>query len=218
MKLSRKWISCLIMVLLFCGSILNCRAESSDISTDLLVQLNEASTIMVKKSWFSFNKNYQVYIDGEKVGEIQGLYFNILGERLILKDLDGEVYASEQQIKRWNVRLNRLAQVYNGADETVGFIGEQVVRDFFRFGKTFHFYDVNRGEIAVSKQKIFHIFPEYVIEDLTGEKLQKVKKKFSLFRTTYEITVYNPNVLPVEQTLFLTVILNSINESDKDTE
>ena len=50
MKLSRKWISCLIMVLLFCGSILNCRAESSDISTDLLVQLNEASTIMVKKS------------------------------------------------------------------------------------------------------------------------------------------------------------------------
>ena len=181
MKLSRKWISCLIMVLLFCGSILNCRAESSDISTDLLVQLNEASTIMVKKSWFSFNKNYQVYIDGEKVGEIQGLYFNILGERLILKDLDGEVYASEQQIKRWNVRLNRLAQVYNGADETVGFIGEQVVRDFFRFGKTFHFYDVNRGEIAVSKQKIFHIFPEYVIEDLTGEKLYKVKKKFSLF-------------------------------------
>lgn len=218
MKLSRKWISCLIMVLLFCGSILNCRAESSDISTDLLVQLNEASTIMVKKSWFSFNKNYQVYIDGEKVGEIQGLYFNILGERLILKDLDGEVYASEQQIKRWNVRLNRLAQVYNGADETVGFIGEQVVRDFFRFGKTFHFYDVNRGEIAVSKQKIFHIFPEYVIEDLTGENLYKVKKKFSLFRTTYEITVYNPNVLPVEQTLFLTVILNSINESDKDTE
>ena len=218
MKLSRKWISCLTMVLLFCGSILNCRAESSDISTDLLVQLNEASTIMVKKSWFSFNKNYQVYIDGEKVGEIQGLYFNILGERLILKDLDGEVYASEQQIKRWNVRLNRLAQVYNGADETVGFIGEQVVRDLFRFGKTFHFYDVNRGEIAVSKQKIFHIFPEYVIEDLTGEKLYKVKKKFSLFRTTYEITVYNPNVLPVEQTLFLTVILNSINESDKDTE
>ncbi len=57
-----------------------------------------------------------------------------------------------------------------------------------------------------------------MIEDLTGEKLYKVKKKFSLFRTTYEITVYNPNVLPVEQTLFLTVILNSINESDKDTE
>ena len=77
---------------------------------------------------------------------------------------------------------------------------------------------MNRGEIAVSKQKFFRLFPEYVIEDLTGEKLYKVKKKFSLFRTTYEITVYNPNVLPVEQTLFLTVILNSIDESDKDSE
>ena len=79
MKLSHV-ISCLSWYFCFVGSILNCRAESSDISTDLLVQLNEASTIMVKKSWFSFNKNYQVYIDGEKVGEIQGLYFNILGE------------------------------------------------------------------------------------------------------------------------------------------
>lgn len=218
MKLSRKWISYLIMVLLFCGSILNCRAESSDSPTDLLVQLNEASIITVKKSWFSFNKNYQVYADGKKVGEIQGLYFNILGERLVLKDLDGEVYGSEQQIKRWNVRLNRLAQVYNGADETVGFIGEQVVQDFFRFGKTFHFYDVNRGEIAVSKQKVFRVFPEYVIEDMNDEKLYKVKKKFSLFRTTYEITIYNPDVLPVEQALFLTVILNSIDESDKESE
>ena len=61
MKLSRKWISCLIMVLLFCGSILNCRAESSDISTDLLVQLNEASTIMVKKSWFHLIKLSGLY-------------------------------------------------------------------------------------------------------------------------------------------------------------
>ncbi len=218
MKLTRKWISCLIMVLLFCGSILNCRAESSESPTDLLVQLNEASTITVKKSWFSFNKNYKVYVDDEKVGEIEGLYFNIFGERLVLKDLDGDVYGSEQQIKRWNVRLNRLAQVYNGADDTVGFIGEQVIRDFLRWGKTFHFYDVNQDEIAVSKQKMFRIFPEYVIEDMNGEKLYKVKKKFSLFTTTYEIAVYNSNILPVEQTLFLTVILNSIDESEESNE
>lgn len=62
------------------------------------------------------------------------------------------------------------------------------------------------------------IFPEYVIEDMNSEKLYKVKKKFSLFTTTYEITVYNPNVLPVEQTLFLTVILNSIDESEENSE
>lgn len=219
MKLNRKWmINFFIMILLVCGTVLNCRAESRDTPADLLVQLNEASTITVKKSWFSFNKNYRVYIEGEKVGEIQGLYFNIFGERLVLKDLDGDVYGSEQQIKRWNIRLNRLAQVYNGADDTVGFIGEQVIHDFFRWGKTFHFYDTEFNEIAVSKQRWFQIFPEYVIEDMNSEKLYKVKKKFSLFTTTYEIIVYNPNVLPVEQTLFLTVILNSIDESEENSE
>ena len=120
----------------------------------------------MKKSWFSFNKSYKVYVDDELVGKIEGLYFNIFGERLVLKDLDGDVYGSEQQIKRWNININRLAQVYNGADDTVGFIGEQVIRDMFRYGKTFHFYEVEQNEIAVSRQKIFHILPNYLIEDM----------------------------------------------------
>ena len=51
---------------------------------------------------------------------------------------------------------------------------------------------------------------------MEGEKLYQIKKKFSLFTTTYEIKVFNPNVLPVEQALFLTVILNSIDESAEE--
>ena len=48
MKLNRKWvINFFIMILLVCGAILNCRAESSDTPNDLLVQLNEASAITV---------------------------------------------------------------------------------------------------------------------------------------------------------------------------
>ena len=55
-----------------------------------------------------------------------------------------------------------------------------------------------------------------LIEDMEGEKLYQIKKKFLLFTTTYEIKVFNPNVLPVEQALFLTVILNSIDESAEE--
>ena len=80
----------------------------------------------------------------------------------------------------------------------------------------YHFYDIHQNEIAISKQKMFHILPNYLIEDMEGEKLYQIKKKFSLFTTTYEITVFNPNILPVEQTLFLTVILNSIDESAEE--
>lgn len=216
MILRQRWLTCLIMIGLIFNGIFSFSVTANDTPTDLLVELNKASTITVKKGWFSFNKSYKVYVDDELVGKIEGLYFNIFGERLVLKDLDGDVYGSEQQIKRWNININRLAQVYNGADDTVGFIGEQVIRDFLRYGKTFHFYDVQQNEIAVSRQKIFHILPNYLIEDMEGEKLYQIKKKFSLFTTTYEIKVFNPNVLPVEQALFLTVILNSIDESAEE--
>ena len=216
MILRQRWLTCLIMIGLIFNGIFSFSVTANDTPTDLLVELNKASTITVKKGWFSFNKSYKVYVDDELVGKIEGLYFNIFGERLVLKDLDGDVYGSEQQIKRWNININRLAQVYNGADDTVGFIGEQVIRDMFRYGKTFHFYDVHQNEIAVSRQKIFHILPNYLIEDMEGEKLYQIKKKFSLFTTTYEIKVFNPNVLPVEQALFLTVILNSIDESAEE--
>lgn len=216
MILRQRWVTCLITIGLIFNGIVSFSVTANDTPTDLLVELNKASTITVKKGWFSFNKSYKVYVDDELVGKIEGLYFNIFGERLVLKDLDGDVYGSEQQIKRWNININRLAQVYNGADDTVGFIGEQVIRDMFRYGKTFHFYDVQQNEIAVSRQKIFHILPNYLIEDMEGEKLYQIKKKFSLFTTTYEIKVFNPNVLPVEQALFLTVILNSIDESAEE--
>ena len=183
---------------------------------DLVTTLSQANTIKIKKSWFSFNKDYQVYVDGEKVGKVEGLYFNIFGERLVLSDLKGQVYGSEQQVKRWNLRLNRLAQVYNGGDETVGYIGEQVIQDFFRLGHTFHFYDVNQKEIAVSKEKIFRFFPEYIIEDKEGRPLYKIKKKFSFLTSTYEITNYDSSSVPVEQAIFLTCILDAVKASENE--
>ena len=127
--LSAFMLACLV----FIGGILEVHAE------DLLTTLEQSHMIEVKQSWFSLNKSYKVYVDGNKVGKVEGLYFNLFGERLVLSDLNGDVYGSEQQIKRWNIRLNRLAQVYNSSNETVGFIGEEVIEDFFRWGKTFHF-------------------------------------------------------------------------------
>lgn len=212
-----KWygkLVCAVMALLVLFGVMEVQATESD--TDLLTTLSQAETIKIKRSWFSFNKDYRVYVDGKKVGKVEGLYFNLFGERLVLSDLDGQVYAAEQQVKRWNIRLNRLAQVYNASDETVGFIGEKVIADFFRLGYTFHFYDTNRQEIAMSKEKIFRIFTEYVIEDGQGKKLYKIKKKFTLFTSTYEIINYDTSVLPVEQSVLLTCILDAIKTAESE--
>ena len=167
--LSAFMLACLV----FIGGILEVHAEY------LLTTLEQSHMIEVKQSWFSLNKSYKVYVDGNKVGKVEGLYFNLFGERLVLSDLNGDVYGSEQQIKRWNIRLNRLAQVYNSSNETVGFIGEEVIEDFFRWGKTFHFYDENRKEdvykrqvdkyrlvflLHIENREGWHIFEEVVLK------------------------------------------------------
>lgn len=212
-----KWYMKLVCVFTAIFSLLGTvEIAAASEQIDLVTTLSQANTVKVKKSWFSFNKNYQVYVDGEKVGKVEGLYFNLFGERLVLSDLKGQVYGSEQQVKRWNIRLNRLAQVYNQTDETVGYIGEQLIQDFFRLGHTFHFYDENREEIAISKEKVFRFFPEYIIEDKDGNLLYRIKKKVSLLVSTYEITNYDSSFLPVEQAVFLTCILDSIKAAESE--
>ena len=114
-----KWYMKLVCVFTAIFSLLGTvEIAAASEQIDLVTTLSQANTVKVKKSWFSFNKNYQVYVDGEKVGKVEGLYFNLFGERHVLSDLKGQVYGSEQQVKRWNIRLNRLAQVYNQTDET----------------------------------------------------------------------------------------------------
>ena len=108
-------------------------------AADLITTLKQSHTIEVTQSWFSFNKSYNIYIDNHHVGKVEGLYLNLLGERLVLSDLNGHIYGYEQQIKRWYVHLNRLAQVYNHENETVGFIGEEMIQNYFRWVKPFIF-------------------------------------------------------------------------------
>lgn len=207
----QKILSAVLLVgVLFWGNIFKIQAS------DLITTLTQSHTIEVKQSWFSFNKSYKIYVEDQKVGKVEGLYLNLFGDRLVLSDLEGVSYGYEQQIKRWNVRLNRLAQVYDNQDKTVGFIGEEVIQDLFRWGKTFHFYDNHHQEIAISKEKIFKFFKEYNIEDLDGNTLYKIKKKFSLFETKYEISIYNTSVVPVEQVIFLTCILDAITLEEED--
>ena len=59
------------------------------------------------------NEQYQIYKDRDKVGEINGKYINLTGDIFILTDKDGNEISSEKQIKRWNIKFNRMAQVYD---------------------------------------------------------------------------------------------------------
>lgn len=98
---------------------------------DLLEILNEAEKITIKEAFFSLNPHYEVYVDNQQVGTVTGKYIQITGDVFTLADMNGNTYASEKQIKRWGIKLNRLAEVFDKEGKTVGFIGEEKFRDFF---------------------------------------------------------------------------------------
>ena len=177
--------------------------------------LEQAKTLVVETDFVSLNKSYNVSVEGEKVAEVEGKYLPLFGDTLTLEDLNGNELGSERQIKRWNIKLNRLAEIMDESGVTEGYIGEKVIQNFFNLGYTFHFYDAHKDELGYAREKVFRLFDEYVIYNEEDEPLYKIKQKFSLFNRKYEITVYDESTIPVEQSIYLTCILDAVEHAKK---
>lgn len=178
--------------------------------------LANAQSIRVSKAFISFNPKYKITIDGRSFGTVQGKYINVTGDVFKLIDENGTLWGQEKQIKRWGIKWNRLAEVMNPNGQTVGFIGEQVVRDFFKYGYSFHFYDANKNEIGHSDEVFFSLTKEYHIKDNQNRLLYTIKGNFFSLTNTYDIEVIDSSVVPVEQAIFLTCILDAIATSEKE--
>ncbi len=138
---------------------------------------------------------------------------NLTGDTFRLMDTNNRLIASKKQIERWGIKLNRLAQIYDANQNVTGYIGEQVIQNLFTPGYTFHFYDKNKTEIAVAKQDIFNLLDVFTIKDTQGNLLYTIKQQFNLFGNTYELMLHQTSVVPVEQAIFLTCILDAIKTS-----
>lgn len=180
-----------------------------------LETLNKAKEIIVTKDLVSLNKSYEIAADGNTFGEVNGEFIKITGDKLSFKDNNGNEISSEKQIKRWGVKLNRLAEVYNHKEEVVGYIGEEKLNDLFKLGYNFHFYDKDKNKIGSSKQKVFSFLDTFKIYDKNGKLCYEIKANLTLISDKYTITVHDSSIIPTEQAVYLTIILNGINNSKK---
>lgn len=179
-----------------------------------LFKLTNAKTIKITTDIISVNSGHTVYINDEEFGTINGKYINVTGDKFILKSKDGTVLASEKQIKRWNVKLNRLAEVYDFEGNVVGYIGEEKIKDMFKYGYVFHFYDKNKNEIGYTNKQFISLMDTYNIYNMSNELCYKVKENFNLIQDSYDIEVINSNDIPAEQAVFFTSIVNAIRNAD----
>lgn len=177
--------------------------------------LNNTKEIIVTKDLVSLNKSYEISIDGNTFGDVDGKFVNVTGDKLTIKDNKGNIISSEKQIKRWNIKLNRLAEVYNDKEEVVGYIGEEKINDMFKLGYNFHFYDKNKNEIGILKQKVLSFLDTFKIYDNSGKLCYEIKANLTLISDKYTITVHDSGTIPAEQVVYLTIILNSINNAQK---
>lgn len=180
-------------------------------------KLNSAKTIEIQKDLISFGKSYEIKIDGKEFGDVDGDFIKLTGDKFEFRNKDGVLISSEKQIKRWGIKLNRLAEVYDSKGQTVGFIGEEKLNNLFKLGFSFHFYDKNKAEIGYLRQDVFNILSEFDIKNSKDDKLAyTIKANFNPIQATYTITVHDSSVIPVDQAIFMTCIINAVNTAKKE--
>ena len=181
--------------------------------------IEEATTVNVKERFVSLTKTYDVYVDGKEIGSVSGEYVNITGDIFTLTDANGNEIAKEKQIKRWGVRLNRLANLMDQDGNTTGYIGEEYFTDFFSLSKyNFHIYDSNKNELGYTQEEIMSLYYEFnVYNDLTGEILFNISKQPDMV-DSYKIVKKQDSDISMKDIIFLTCIIDAIEDSIDDEE
>lgn len=211
-------------------SLVGCKDTSNEVNTqtqekvieeefDFNKIITNADKIKVKEDIFNLNRVYEISVDDEVIGKISGEYINITGDIFTLTDKNDKEIASEKQIKRWGVKLNRLAEVYDTNGDISGYIGEEFFEDFFSYTRLMHFYDKDKNEIGTCKQKFFSVLDEYVVYDMEGNEDYIIKEKFYTIEPEYEIEVKDKeSIIKETDVVFITSILDSIKQAKKAAE
>lgn len=208
-------------------SLVGCKDSSNEVNTqtqekvieeefDFNKTITNANKIKVKEDIFNLNRVYEISVDDEVIGKINGQYINITGDIFTLTDKNDKEIASEKQIKRWGVKLNRLAEIYDADGNVSGYIGEEVLNDFFNLGRIMHFYDKDKNEIGKCEQKVFNYLDEYVVYNNDGNEDYRIKEQLTMVEPEYIIEVKDKESI-VKQTdvVFATSIIDAIKQAEE---
>lgn len=97
----------------------NIPQNNNDTQLNVLEQLNSANDVRVEEELISFNQKYNIYIDNSYIGSISGKFVNITGDIFTFKDKNGYIISSEKQIKRWGIKLNKMAELRDKSNNPI---------------------------------------------------------------------------------------------------
>lgn len=177
-------------------------------SEAVLEKLRWADEITLKKKAMSFNDQYEVSADGEKVGEIQGQYIYTLGDTFSLFSTAGNLVASEGEAYRV---VKHEAKLYNYNNEPAGRIQEEISFLLTRWT----IYDANDEKLGQAEQN-FSWTLNFDVKNAEGEPEYTISK--AAFSIGAEMTikrVANEPTVPVMNAVWLAAVANEIAEAEE---
>ena len=202
-------------VLILCLFVIGCGNPKDQKVTnkDYKALLDKASTVKIEEAFVSLGKHYDVYVGDEKVAEVTGNFFTTFGDTFIMKDPNGNFLIKETEIKRWGLEFDRMAEVQDQNNNTLGYIGEKTWTKIFSIGYTFHFFNSDKQMIGTSDQINFSFFKENQFFDNNNKVAYQVQKKMG-FTDKYELKVYDKSIIPLYQAILMVCIEDSIKDAE----
>lgn len=203
-----------VFILAGCSTTHNTSKTSTDIE-NITQRLNSATSYNVSKSLISINNQYTIETNNGLSLDMSGRYINMTGDVFTLK-AKNKLIGQEKQIKRWGLKLNRLAELRDESNNIIGYIGEDVLKNIFSIGYRFYFYDENKNEIGHTKQEWMSLTQDHVIYNNDGSIAYTIKGKFVSLSGGMNIKVKDNSKIRPEYALYYACIAYEIAQSESD--
>lgn len=152
-----------------------------DDSASVVQTLNDADEIQLKKKMISFGDSWQVMADGEKVAEIKGQAFPVLGDTYAMYSNSGNVVGVETETFMIG---DRSAKTYGYDTEKRGHIDQNVIS----VGYSFDIYGDEEEKTGNLRQKIA-LNLQANVNDNDGNTEYEVSKSVFTFGSKIKIDV-----------------------------
>lgn len=187
--------------------------------------LDNSDDFSLQRKFLSFfGKKYYIVVEDVVVGEVTGKFISAFGDKLDLTDAKGNVVRSETQIKRFgptegslfNISINRLAKIKDSNDSTIGYIGEEKLKDLFSFRTILHFYDSEKTELGKAYPSFFTFSKDHKVFDTSDNIDYTIDGRvFSLKSNISKVD--NDTLIDEEDVIFYTIISDSIHREKSNS-
>lgn len=191
------------------------KVTSKNVMSESMKKLNEAEKILIKEKLISAGKQYDIYVDDEKVAKVMGKMVKLNGDVFTMEDVEKNFIIKEEQTKRWGVKYNRNAVIKDEEDNVLGYIGEKTFSKIFSSGYTFHFFNKDKEVIGTSDEVTFSLFKKNKYYNTKKEIAYEVNKKIGV-TDKYELIVKDKKDIPLYNAILMVCIEDSIVDAHKD--